>query len=153
MKWYEPNHYSFKTYGKSYITLRRRWYFKCMGSEILKQNIKPIVFSVGGVFVLHSHAINIYPWVWRCWTCRIWETRKVLNVTSPWYGSDITAVVPVPVICSQRQLATSTAELMLLTTWLDCGKRVIRNISNAGPRSSYGPHHGVELLNHGRSVC
>ena len=39
--------------------------------------------------------------------------------------------------------------MMLLTTWLDCGKRVIRKISNAGSRASYGPYHGLELPNHG----
>ena len=38
---------------------------------------------------------------------------------------------------------------MLLTTWLDCGKRVIRKISNAGSRASYGPYHGLELPNYG----
>ena len=43
----------------------------------------------------------------------------------------------------------STAELMLLTTWLNCGKRVIRKISNARSRASYGPYHGLELPNHG----
>ena len=45
-------------------------------------------------------------------------------------------------------LATSTAEPMLLTTWLDCGNRVIRKISNAGSRASYGPYHSLELPNH-----
>ena len=34
----------------------------------------------------------------------------------------------------------------------DCGKRVIRKISNAGSRASYGPYHGLELLNHGINV-
>ena len=42
----------------------------------------------------------------------------------------------------------STDELMLLTTWLDCGKRVIRKISNSGSRASYGPYHGLEMPNH-----
>ena len=46
-------------------------------------------------------------------------------------------------------LATSAAELMLLTTWLGCGKRVIRKILNARSRASYGPYHGLELPNHG----
>ena len=32
--------------------------------------------------------------------------------------------------------------------WLDCGKRVIRKISNAGSLGSYGPYHGLELPNH-----
>ena len=50
------------------------------------------------------------------------------------------------------QIATSTAELMLLITWLDCSKRVIRKISNAGSRASYGPYHGLELPNHGIKV-
>ena len=39
--------------------------------------------------------------------------------------------------------------LTLLTTWLDCGKRVIRKISNAESRDRYGPYHGLELPNHG----
>ena len=35
--------------------------------------------------------------------------------------------------------------LALLTTWLKCGKRVMRKISNAGSRVSIGPYHGPEL--------
>ena len=35
---------------------------------------------------------------------------------------------------------------------IDCGKRVIRKISNAGSRASYGPYHGLELPNHGINV-
>ena len=38
---------------------------------------------------------------------------------------------------------------MLLITWLDCGKRVIRKILNAGSWASYAPYHGLELPNHG----
>ena len=38
---------------------------------------------------------------------------------------------------------------MLLTKWLDCGKRVIRKISNAGSWASYGPYHCLELPNQG----
>ena len=44
---------------------------------------------------------------------------------------------------------TSTAELTLLTTWLHCCKRVIRNISNAGSRASYGPYLDLEVPNYG----
>ena len=33
--------------------------------------------------------------------------------------------------------------------WLDCGKRVIRKILNAGSLASYAPYHGPELSNHG----
>ena len=32
--------------------------------------------------------------------------------------------------------------------WLDCGKRVILKISNAGSRASYGPYHGLDLPNY-----
>ena len=42
----------------------------------------------------------------------------------------------------------STAELMLLTTWLDCGKQVIQKISNTESQASYGLYHGLELSNH-----
>ena len=35
---------------------------------------------------------------------------------------------------------------------IDCGKRVIRKISNSGSRASYGPYHGLELPNHGINV-
>ena len=45
------------------------------------------------------------------------------------------------------KLATSTAEMMLLTTWLDCGKQVIWKISKAISRTSYGPYHSLELPN------
>ena len=31
---------------------------------------------------------------------------------------------------------------------LDCGKRVIRKISNAGSQASYGPYHRLDLPNH-----
>ena len=47
-----------------------------------------------------------------------------------------------------RQLATSTADMILLTTWLDCGKRVIRVFSNIKSHASYGPYYGIELPNH-----
>ena len=46
----------------------------------------------------------------------------------------------------------STVELTLLTMWLDCGKRVIRKISNSESWASYGPYHGLELPNHGINV-
>ena len=36
---------------------------------------------------------------------------------------------------------------------IDRGKRVIRKISNAGSRASYGPYHGLELPNHGMNMC
>ena len=42
-----------------------------------------------------------------------------------------------------------TAELTWLTTWLDCGKRVIQKISNNGSHASYGPYHHLELPHHG----
>ena len=45
--------------------------------------------------------------------------------------------------------STSTAELMLLTTWLDCGKPVILKISSGGSGTSYGLYHGLELPNRG----
>ena len=45
--------------------------------------------------------------------------------------------------------ANCWAELTLLTMWLDCGKRVIRTILNAGSRASFEPYHGLELPNHG----
>ena len=70
------------------------------------------------------------------------------DVIMIWY-CDATAVIPDTIVCSQRQLATSTAELTLLTTWLDCGKRMIRKIPNAGSRVSYDPYYGLELPNHG----
>ena len=44
-----------------------------------------------------------------------------------------------------HQAATA---LTLLTTWLNCGKRVIWKISNAGSQASYG-YHGLELPHHG----
>ena len=52
---------------------------------------------------------------------------------------DITVVGLDTIVCSYLQLATSTTELTLLTTWFDCGKRVIRKIPNAVSRASYGP--------------
>ena len=37
----------------------------------------------------------------------------------------------------------------VLTTWLEYGKQLIREISNAGPRASYMPYHSLKLPNHG----
>ena len=42
-------------------------------------------------------------------------------------------------------ILTPTAEPTLLTTWLDCGNRVIREIWNSGSWASYGPYHWLEL--------
>ena len=45
--------------------------------------------------------------------------------------------------------SNATAELTLLTTWLHCGKRVKRKISNVWSRASCGPYHGLEHPNYG----
>ena len=43
----------------------------------------------------------------------------------------------------------SAAELTLLNMWPECGKRVIRKLSNDRSRASHGPYHGLELTIHG----
>ena len=71
-------------------------------------------------------------WMWRHHDMALWRQEGGLGtMVSSWW-----------------QLATPTAELMLLTTWLDCGKRVIRKSSNAGSRARYGSYHDLELSNH-----
>ena len=42
----------------------------------------------------------------------------------------------------------STAELTLLTMWLNSGKWLIRKILNTEIQACYGPYHGLNLLNH-----
>ena len=64
-----------------------------------------------------------------------------VDLTSrPWFPT-----LPDTTVCSWRHLET------LLIKWLDCGKRVIRQISNAGSRLSMG-YHGLELPNYGMKI-
>ena len=58
-----------------------------------------------------------------------------------------TVVVLDTMVYSYWQLATATAELTLLTTWLYCGKRVVRKSLSAGSQANYGQY--LELPNHG----
>ena len=85
-----------------------------------------------------QNSINIYLLIWRR-SSRPTQDLGNCHVLKVQH-CDVTAVVTDTVVCSKRQLPTSAAELMLLTTWLDCGKRVIRQISNAGSRASYGSY-------------
>ena len=71
-----------------------------------------------------------------------------LKVAPSWYGIVTSRRWCRTMGCSLSQLATSTTALTLLTTWLDCGKRMIRKISNAGLWASYRPYHGLELPSH-----
>ena len=72
-------------------------------------------------------------WMWRHHGTTLWR-----HGGGPWLD-----------VRSQRQLATSTVELMLLITWLDFDQQVIRKMSNGGSRASYAPYHCLDLSNHG----
>ena len=79
---------------------------------------------------------NICLWFWSRLTCPIQNFRSLQFLMWPhhdialWRHGVMLDTMPF----YWRQLLTSTAELALLTTWLDCGKLVIRNISNAVSR-------------------
>ena len=74
----------------------------------------------------------VMTWMWRHYGVTLWRDGGGLDTMT----------------CSQRQLATSTDELTLITTWLDCDKLVIWKIRNAGSRVSYGPYQSLEVPNH-----
>ena len=108
-------------------------------------------FSFYPVMSKLQHSINIYPWFWNRLTCPSQDFRNswcfecdIIMVQH----CDVTAVVLHTMLCSQRQLATSTTELTLLTMSLECDKQVIWKISNAGSWASYGPYHALELPDH-----
>ena len=76
---------------------------------------------------------------------KILETRNDLNVIMVWH-CDITAMVPDTMTVDNVNSWTDVAH-DFTQTGIDCGKRVMRNISNVGSRSSYGPYDWLELSN------
>ena len=92
--------------------------------------------------------INKYWWIWRCLTCPTQGFGNVYcfecDVIMVWQ-CEVTVVVLETMVCSWRQLITSTAVLSLLTTWFDCGKRVIGKFRKADHGLAVG-HIGVYLI-------
>ena len=87
-----------------------------------------------------KNSTDIFPWFWIN-VAKISETHNVLNVTSASYSIVMSwqwCWQNVLFLMTAWQLATSTAGLILLTTKLNCGKRVIGKILNARSRANYG---------------
>ena len=99
-------------------------------------------FFCYSVMSKEQHSMNIYPWFWRGLTCPSQVFRNSYLIM--WRHRGIALLRPGGGTWHnglQRQLPTSTAEQTLLTTWVNCGNRVIRKISHTGSRASYGPYH------------